>query len=176
MRTIRLMHFVYIVILLCLDGVLNALGRQFLIPQFTFVSNMAFMGLIMLSQNDSREESIIKAMILGIWLEFNYMDSFPIFFVSFALTMLIVRLFDRHIGYSVSEFILLIIVSLFIKEIITYIMAWYSKGYNQEFMAFLAYRSFWVLLGNLMLIPIVRFGYSKMHQYILKKAQNLYMR
>ncbi|QIK70213.1 hypothetical protein G7062_07885 [Erysipelothrix sp. HDW6C] len=176
MRTIRFAHFAYVVVMLLLDSIINAVFRQFAWSHITFISNLAFMAILLLTQNDSREETIIKAGLLGIWMDLNHIASFPIFFIAYTVTVVMVRLWDRHIGTTALEFVVMVIIAIFVKEIITFVLIYFLKGFNQSLAQFMSTRIFWVVLGNIALIPVVRYGYNVMHKQILKRAQNVYMR
>ena len=114
------MHFIFIASLLLLDtfisGIFNSIGFK----QIFFVSNLAFLGIVLLIQNDSRKESILKAILLSFWMDLNHVDSFPVFFVSYTITILIMRLWQRQISGTYLEFSVIAVVALFIKESLTF--------------------------------------------------------
>ena len=116
MRYIRFMHFAFIVCLLMVDTVIAGVVNSLPVGNITFVSNLAFLGLILLIQTDSSKESIAKAALLSVWMDLNHISSFPVFFVSYVVTVLVMRVWQRQIGGNIIEFAIIAIVALFIKS------------------------------------------------------------
>ncbi|MEG0327567.1 MAG: hypothetical protein RR565_05825 [Erysipelothrix sp.] len=176
MRKIRFLHFVYLSALLVLDSFLNVFVNEFLSSKILFISNLHFLGLILLTQNDSKVESVVKAFLLGMWMDLTHVSTFPVFMIAYTGTIIILRWWDRHIGSSTFEYVLIGVVGLFIKEVALYILIVLTKNLQTSFMSFLAFRTFWVILGNVILCVIPLKLYQKMHSSILKQAQNIYVR
>ncbi|EFY09762.1 hypothetical protein PT250_06505 [Erysipelothrix rhusiopathiae] len=176
MRMIRWMHFLYIVVLLVLDSIFNAIFTQLGLSSLTFVSSLHFLGLMLLTQNDSQTESIIKAILLGIWMDLCHIGSFPMFFVSYSITIALLRVWDRYIGTSTFEFLVLAVIGLFIKEMLIFGMLPLVKGVSYSLITFISTRTLWVIIGNLILLPIAMTLYKLMHRMIMQRVQNLYMR
>lgn len=173
MRYIRLMHFIFIAILLLLDtfisGIFNSIGFK----QIFFVSNLAFLGIVLLIQNDSRKESILKAILLSFWMDLNHVNSFPVFFVSYTITILIMRLWQRQISGTYLEFSVIAVVALFIKESLTFLLLLQTQNIDITYLAFISNRMFWVIIFNTMMVyPLLQF-YRKIHHIILSKTQDL---
>lgn len=176
MRIIRWMHFGYIVLLVLMDNIGNAVLGSVLPTSIVFVSNLSFLGLLLLTQNESPTESIIKAGLLGIWMDLNHVGTFPMFFSAYTLTILTVRIWDRYMGTSALEFIVVSVIALFIKELILYFEIITFKHVSLGLMSYISIRTFWVIILNILMIPIVRYLYKQMHRLIMKRAQNLYIR
>lgn len=176
MRTIRIIQTLYIVSLAVIDLVLTALFKQVPIANSIFISNLAFMGLILLTRNDNIEDSVLRAAGLGLWMDMNHINSFPMYITVYVLTVLFVRTWSSYLGYNLGEFIVMIIISLFFKEILLYIGLVFTQGYSIRFENYVSNRMFWVVLGNLVFIPIVRKTYDIAHMQIVKRAKNMYIR
>ncbi|CAM2794057.1 hypothetical protein ERTO105960_03195 [Erysipelothrix tonsillarum] len=176
MRMIRWMHFLYILVLLVLDSIFNSIFMQLGLTSITFVSSLHFLGLMLLTQNDSPTESIVKAVLLGVWMDLCHIGSFPLFFVSYSVTIAILRVWDRYIGTSTLEFLVLAVIGLFIKEMLIFGMLPLVKGVSYSLITFISTRTLWVIIGNLILLPIAMTLYKWMHRLIMQRVQNLYMR
>lgn len=173
MRYIRIMHFFFLGALILLDTVITSVFSQVAGTSIHFISNLALLGIVLLIQNDNSGESILKALILSLWMDINHFNSFPIFFVSYILTVTIMRLWQRQITSNFTEFILIALVTLFVKEIIQYFMITQLININLSFGLFLAFRIVPTLIGNLLLVYPLLVFYKKIHHLILKQTQNL---
>lgn len=176
MRTIRVIQTIYIVVLALLDLVFTSVFKNVPIGNSLFVSNLAFMGLVLLTRNDNIEDSVLKAAGLGLWMDMNHINSFPLYIVVYVVTILFVRTWSRYLGYNLGEFIVMVIIAIFFKEILLYIGLVLTQGYSIQFINYVSTRVFWVLLGNILLIPIVRKTYDIAHMQIVKRAKNMYVR
>ncbi|CAM3566851.1 hypothetical protein ERUR111494_00390 [Erysipelothrix urinaevulpis] len=173
MRYIRFMHFAFIVCLLMVDTVIAGVVNSLNIGNITFVSNLAFLGLILLIQTDTSKESVIKASLLSMWMDLNHINSFPIFFVSYVLTVLLMRIWQRQIGGNIVEFAIIAIVALFIKESLTFILITNLNNIHMTYLDFIGQRMFWVIIINALFVyPLLEF-YKKIHSIILNKTQDL---
>lgn len=173
MRYIRIMHFVFVSVLALMDVLLTSFfNTAFPLPIY-FVSNLAFLGIVLLIQNDGSTESIIKASLLSLWMDLNHVNSFPVFFVSYVFTITVMRLWQRQINSSFFEFSIIAVVALFIKETIKYIMILQTMNMTMSYSVYLAYYILPTILLNLAFIYPVLVFYKKIHHLILSRTQNL---
>lgn len=176
MRTVRLMHALFLGGLVLLDTILAVVFKNVGFGGVNFISSFAFIGLLLFQQTDSNPELIVKILFVSTWLELNHVDSFPIFIASYLLTFLIMGIIKTLVGNEIQEFYILVILALSLKELITYILLISLKNLDMSLMTFIVQRSFWVIMGSLVMIPFVVSLNKKMHRRILQKAQNTYMR
>lgn len=175
MRSIRYHQAGFLAGLFVLDLIINALAANFIPPQFLFISNLNFMGILILSQHETKEASIIRALVFGGIMELIHVNSFPVYLISYGVTIVILRQWERYIGDSVLEFMMLVVLGLFIKEMFVFTLVRFLNGSTLSLMYFMASRVLWVLVGNVLLIGVVRGSYRKMHAKILRKAENVYL-
>lgn len=167
------MHFLFLAVLVIFDSIITGVVKNIGSHQFLFISNLAFLGIILLIQNDNSKETFIKAAILAFWMDINHINSFPVFFISYTITVLIMRLWQRQITTSFFEFVVIAIVALFIKESLMFITMKQILNIQFSFMNFLGNRVFIVILGNsLFVYPLLNF-YKKIHRIILNETQDL---
>lgn len=173
MRYIRIMHFLFLGALIIADTVITSVFSQLSGSSFHYVSNLAFLGIILLIQNDNSRETLFKAAILSIWMDLNHVNSFPIFFVSYILTVTIMRLWERQITSSFMEFAVIALVALFIKDSLQYILVTQLLHVNLSYALYVAYRTVPSLIGNLLMVYPILVFYKKIHHVILNQTQNL---
>lgn len=172
MRYIRLTHFIYIVILLFLDVVLGSILQQFPILQGASAS-LHFIGLIVLSKTDSVKDSILKAFLVSLWLDINHIGTFPIFAVSYILTLIFVQSWNRHVGNTLFELSVQVVVALFVREMLVWAMLPFVKNIYYSPLDFIAEYGVWTLLINVMFVPFVFHLNQKLHHYVLQRNQNM---
>lgn len=175
MRSIRVQQAIFLVWLFIFDLIINAIAANFAPSQLIFVSNLTFMGILILSQHETKEASIMRALVFGGIMELVHVNSFPVYMISYGLTIVILRQWERYIGYSLLEFMMLVVLGLFIKEMFVFTLIHFLNGYTLSLTYFMASRVLWVLLGNVLLIGVVRRRYRTMHAKILRKAENVYL-
>lgn len=176
MRSVRRLHTLFLVVLFILDLFIDSFAAAFLPGRILFISNLHFMGILILSQHGTKESSLIKAAIFGLLMELIHSGTFPIYIIAYCVSVSIIRMWERYIGYSVIEFIIMVVIGLFLKEVLIYGGAILLNSYTLNLFDFIATRVFWVIVGNVMLIPIVRKGYALTHKAIMKRAENIYLK
>lgn len=176
MRSVRRLHALYLVVLLLIDLVINSFAMSFLPNKILFISNLHFMGILILSQHESKESTLIKALIFGFVMELMHLGTFPVFIIAYTLSIVIIRIWERYIGFSVIEFIIMVVIGLFLKEMFIYGLSFVFNGTTNSIFSFIATRVFWVTIGNVFLIPIIRVGYQLTHKAIMKRAENIYIK
>lgn len=175
MRGIQRIHALFLIVLFIIDLFISSVTKAYLPSSILFISNLHFMGILILGKNDPKETTLIRAIIFGVIMDLIHLDSFPIYMTSYVLSVLIIRMWDRYIGYSVFEFIIMVIIALFLKEFITFTCITLISSYSVSIPYFIGSRIIWVIIGNVILIPVVRKENAKVHMIILKRAENIYL-
>lgn len=176
MRSVKRIHALYLISLFLIDLILSSLALAFLPKAILFVSNLHFMGILILSQNETKESSMLKALLFGLVMELIHVGTFPVFIISYTLSVVVIRQWERYLGFTVLEFLIMVVIALFIKEVIGYGLAVVLNNYAVSFFNFGATRLVWTIIGNVCILPIVFKGYKITHAAIMKRAENLYMK
>lgn len=176
MRSVRRLHTLFLVLLFIFDLIINSFAAAFLPIHILFISNLHFMGILILSQHETKESSLVKAAVFGLVMELIHSGTFPVYIIAYCVSVSIIRMWERYIGYSVIEFIIMVVIGLFLKEVLIYGGALLLNNYALNMFDFIATRVFWVIVGNVLLIPIVRKGYALTHKAIIKRAENIYLK
>ena len=172
MRYIRIMHFLFVSALAISDLVITSAFSHILPSSIYVVSNLAFLGIILLIQNDSSNESIFKAALLSLWMDINHINTFPIFFVSYVVTVAIMRLWQRQITSNFMEFSVIALVAIFLKESLQFFMMTRGLDMNVSYINFLSFRVMPSIMVNILLIYPLLVFYKKIHHVILSQTQN----
>ncbi len=176
MRQLRIIHALFLVTLLIFDASLTLLFDRMGLNPFLFISSMHFIALILMAQNESFLETMGKTTLVALWLEMNHVGSLPVFFVSYILTMSVIYFIQEKVGTETSYFLVLLMIALSLKEVIVYFLLVFTQNLVISPGSFIAYRSFWLIFGNILLSPIIIALNKYVHRFILQRTQNNYMR
>ena len=176
MRQLRIIHALFVIVLLIFDAIVTLLFDRLGLNPFVFISSMHFIALILMAQNESFLETISKTALVALWLELNHVGSLPVFFVSYILTMTVIYFVQEKVGTETSYFLVLLMIALSLKEIIVYLLLIFSQNVIISPSSFITYRSFWLIFGNILLSPLIIALNKYVHRFILQRTQNNYMR
>lgn len=119
-----------------------------------FVSQLHFMLLVLFAREDSRTEIVFKVLIMAFIMDLFEYQSFPVYYISYGIAIMVIRFWHRHISESYMEFVLLTGIGLFIKEVLLYATLTIQSQINMSFLNYLGSRTLWVILLNLILFFI----------------------
>ncbi len=176
MRVVRFMQGGFLALLLVLDLVVGSFVSTMSTGTVVFVSSLHFLGIVLMSQNDSLLELMAKVFVVSVWLDLNHLASYPVFMFAYVITFLIMYRWRKYVGSNTLEFMVMAILCLFIKEVLMYVALSMFRSYSGSLIGFFTYRSFWVIAGNMIFVPLVVWLHKQMHRIILQRAQNMYMR
>lgn len=173
MLYIHFLHFSFLFVLMLADVLLNAILTQVLPGSFIFSPKLTFIGLVLLMQNENVEKTLLKGVFLSMWMDLNHLSSFPIYLISYLLTILLVSYWKRHISTNIIEFSTIALVAIFIQENIAFLIAKNIHQIQMSYQYFLAFRFFGIAIFNILLIPLILNLYKRVHHAILAKTQDL---
>lgn len=168
MRHSRFVHFGLFVILFTLDFLVQTLFNMRGFRSIYFVSQMHLLGLFMMTEEDGRFEITLKLACLAFFVDLLHYQTFPIFYISYGLAAILVRIWYRHIGQTYIELSMLMGIGLLVKELAMYYSLYFLKGQTIPLMQWLASRSVWVILGNLLFLPVVHKLFKESNKIIHK--------
>lgn len=119
-----------------------------------FVSQLHFMLLVLFAREDSRTEIVFKVLIMAFIMDLFEYQSFPVYYIAYGISIMVIRFWHRHISESYMEFVLLSGIGLFIKEILLFVTLSIQSQINMSLLNYLGSRSLWIILFNLLLFFI----------------------
>ena len=137
--------------------------------RMSFVSSMGIIGLMFISRDLDLISSLLIAFAFGILVDLTHYAYFSIFALSFTFTIWIVRAWSNQINESIPEFIILGILTIFVKEAIIFIIMRVLSLSSMSFITWFTFRQFLSLIGNIPLIILAYYGYILKNQYQIKK-------
>lgn len=162
--------FIYLIFCFTIDTFLNIIFPiDYSSIRLSFVSSMGIVGIMFITRDLDFINSLLYAFIFGIFVDFTHYAYFSLFALSFTLTILLIRVWSNQVNESLPEFIILGILTIFVKEIIIFIII---RGLNLSAMTFLTwftYRQFISLIGNIPLIILAYYGYALKNQFEVRK-------
>lgn len=162
--------FIYLFLCFTIDTFLNIIFPiDYASMRLSFVSSMGIVGIMFISRDLSFVNSLFVACIFGLLVDVTHYAYFTLFALSFTLTILLIRIWSNQINESLPEFIILGILTIFVKEVVIFII---MRGLNLSSMTFLTwftYRQFISLIGNIPLIILAYYGYALKNQFERRK-------
>lgn len=140
--------------------------------RMNFISNMGIIGLMFVSLELNFKDSLIFAFLFGILIDTTHYSFFLIFALSFTITILIVRVWANQINNSIPEIIILGILTIFVKELVVFIIIRILGISSMSFLIWFTSRQFLTLIGNIPLIALAYYGYDLKNRIEVNKDRN----
>lgn len=147
-------QFMTFVVLFVVDFIFQAVFNSLQLPSIFFVSQFHFIALVLYAREDSRVEILTKVIIVCFIMDLIHYQSFPIYYIAYGISILLIRFWHRHISDSFFEKMLIVGVALFIKEFLLFKTLEMYVGFNTTFMHFLSQRSFWIILVSVVFLKV----------------------
>lgn len=160
MRQSRLVHLGLFMVSFAIDFFIQAIFNTTDLGPLTFVSQIHFLTLLLMTKEDDRFEITFKVILVCLVLDLMHLQTFPIFYVSYGIAAIIIRIWYRHIGETMVELSLLMALGLFVKEIVLYMMLIVTQSQSVPLNDFIIGRTIWVILGNLIFVPLAKWMYD----------------
>lgn len=174
MKQRSLIYTLFIFFWLLVDFAVQSLANQRLFGPIVFVSQLHFLALLLMTNIDDRKEIVIKVLIISFIMDLFHYNSFPVFYISYGLSAILVRVWYRHIGSTLVETMVLMALGLFAKEIFLYGSLWVFLGTRFSLVDFLTTRSMIVILGNLVLFPLVNTSFKYIQRQVDSSINNYF--
>lgn len=174
MRYIRFVHVVYLGTLFLIDFIFQSIVVNFGVSSIHFVSQLHFVGLLLMARNDTYREILLRGVAACLFLDLIHYQSYPVLYLSYLIALVVVRFWYKHIGTSYFETLVMIMVGFFIKEVILWMALHLYLGFNSSFYTFVSLRSMWIVLGNAFFFPLAAYFLKKANHRIVVHTQQHY--
>lgn len=154
MRYRYLIHSLTFVALFALDFIFQSLFNTTHLTHIFFVSHLHFVGLVLYAREDDRVEITTKVLLVCLVMDLLQFKSFPVYYISYGLSILIIRFWHRHISDTYFERVLIVSLALFIKETLLFNVLKFQGQVSINYFMFLSSRSLWIILFTSVLLPI----------------------
>lgn len=157
MRKKYIIDFITMLLIFIVDYVVQNLFNGFGFEKIYFMSSLHFIALVIYSRKDERVYMTLKVLAVCFYLDLVHYNSFPVYYFSYGVSILIARIWHRHIGETYLEKTILVSLSIFIKEILLYLILNFKLDSYFTFSSFIVNRSLWVVIINaiLLFIPLI---------------------
>ncbi len=162
--------FIYLLTCFIIDTFLNSIFPiDYANIRMSFVSSMGIVGLMFISRDLDFKNSLLLALAFGLLTDVTHYAYFLLFAVSFTITIWIIRVWSNQLNESLPEFIILGVLTIFVKESIIFIIMRSMGLSSMSFVTWFTFRQFLSLIGNIPLIVIAYYGYAFKNQFEHKK-------
>ncbi|TDW16136.1 rod shape-determining protein MreD [Breznakia blatticola] len=172
----------YIFVFACflIDGIIETcFPVNFAMNSVYFVSCFGVCALILTIRKMDFIDALILSILSGMFYDFFFTNSFLVYIFIFVLLCFIVKAWQKHVGESLLESIILAICSLFTMQLITYALMWFSGDTRVSFNSWIYNRMFLTLVVNVGFVFILHFltnlrdDYIRMRDLKIRKDEKL---
>lgn len=162
--------FIYLLSCFIIDTFLNIIFPiDYASIRLSFVSSMGIVSIMFISRDLDFVNSLLIAFIFGFLVDITHYAYFSMFALSYTLTILLIRVWSNQVNESLPEFIILGILTIFVKEVIIFIIMRGLSLSSMTFLTWFTYRQFISLIGNIPLIILAYYGYAIKNQFKIRK-------
>ncbi len=165
-------NFLFLFIAELLDVLFGTLFPSDLLKMSTsIIFQFQFIALILIGRKLNKFDDFILAFILGCYnsLHLGYF-SFVIGLIYWVVLYLVKQIFPNG-NESLIEYVIILLLAIFIKEGMLYGYMLYSSRTKLEFINWLVRRGIPTLIGNIIPIIIMIIGFDFKEAYILRKEK-----
>jgi rod shape-determining protein MreD len=149
--------------------------------RFSIVSHMAFMGLILVVLKQELTKAIILVVVVGLIVDVSLGSFFGLHVFVFLVTMFISRFWSSQINDEFVELLILIVMSVLIKELMIWLMMRISQISSMSLLIWFSQHQVLSLLFNvplaLMMIQLnfLRLRIVARQNFMRKKGESLFL-
>ncbi|NLW15832.1 MAG: hypothetical protein GX038_06230 [Erysipelothrix sp.] len=163
-----------IALLFLIDFLLQSIFNLSNPQHIQFVSNLHFIALVVYAREDDRTDIAIKVLLVSFFMDLIHLGSFPAYYLAYGISILVIRFWHRHVSDSYFEKMLIIGLALFIKEIVMFFALFVMGHVDVSITWFIANRSLWVILFNIVVFPIAYVIINKTNKLIKNYSKRHY--
>lgn len=175
-------QYLFVFVCFLIDGVLATLFPVGLLnSSFHFIPSLGLCALVLVVRRMKMIDSILITLISGLVYSYFFTNTYFVYALIFLIITLIVKYWFRNVGDSFIECLVICTVTIFIKEILCYIIFTITNDLNLSITNWIIYRSFLTILLNDILF-IVLYAINNIKDYYLQekqvkmsKAENLHL-
>lgn len=170
------MVFYGLFILCCflLDSLLSLVFPQSFLPsEMIFVPCLGLASLVLTQQHLKKVDAMLLFLIFGIFYDYFIANTQFLYMIVFAILCILSRFWAKHVMESVLECLLLAISTIFVKELIVYLVMRITHATMMSISMWLVNRLFLTLLINGILIVIIIFASRVIEDFILMREKRI---
>lgn len=151
-------HIFYVFTCFLIDGILAALfPSSYMFEQMMFIPCLGFSAMVLTIRKMELIDACLFACCFGMFYDFFYAQTFAVNAVIFALIALVVHTWSRHMTETIVELIILCISTIFVKELMVYIVMNLQSVTDLSLQVWFINREFLTIVFNVGLTLIVIF-------------------
>lgn len=169
-----LAHSIFVLICFLADEVLTVLfPGSYLLNGLLFVSNLGFCAVILTIRKFDFLESVLFAVLWGMFYDFFFANTFLLYAVVFALVACLLRLWSKHMTETLIESLILCIVTIFAKDIMVYFYMYFQRMTALSLMQWAQHYELLTLLANTILMMIIVLLLRIKDDYLFMKEKRI---
>ena len=176
-------NIIYIIIAFLLDNFINLISfNNFSYQNFVFVPSFVFVASLILFSEDDFYYGLFKIFIIGIISDVIFLNPIFAYTISYIIAFVLLKLWQKNLGRSMLETIILFTILVFIKEISIYSMYTITNYISMPFESFMINRCIITVILNIFTIIIlfflleVKINHDNRKAIIRKSNESLFLK
>lgn len=147
--------------------------NSFMLTTFAFVANAGFLATLLLIYKKDLMDQVLIAGLVGILYGIFFDISPLLYYVIYALIALLVHFWERHLMDSFFEKLMLLVSTLFIKDMVLFVIYYIFFDYKVNVEEWFVLREFLTILGNAIIAMGLIFIFQWADDYLEVKERKL---
>ena len=169
-----LAQYLYVALCFVFDGIAAAIFPiDFANVSISFVPCFGLCALVLSIREMDFTNAMIMSVFFGVYYDFIYANTFLVYEIVFALVCLIVKYWTKHLGDSLIELIVMCCVTIFMKEMIAYIIMVARDATTMDLSSWFINRIFLTIIVNAVFVYFLAFMNSFKETYIRNREARI---
>lgn len=156
------------------DSILTLLiPNDFILQNFSFVANAGFLVTLLVLYKQPSLDKVLTAGVIGFVYGF-FIELNPLVYMGIYMVIALLTIYwERHLMDTYFEKLMLLVSTLFIKDIILFVLYYIFYDYHVPLENWFVYRQFLTILGNAVIAMVLIYVYQEIEDYLEQKESHL---
>lgn len=169
-----IVHVLFILLCFFIDGIISVLFPASFIPfDLVFVPSLGFAALVLTNRHLNDIDATLLFVAFGMFYDYFVAREFLVYAIVFLILNFVIRLWSKHMMESVIESLLLVISTIFVKELIVYLYMYMTHVTEMSMLMWLTNRLFLTILINGILVILIIFASRTIEEIILLREKRI---
>lgn len=166
-----MIDLLFVIVCFVLDEVLAAIFPcSYLMNSLLFIPSLGFCAMILTVRKFTILDTCLFAFVCGIIYDTFLANTFLLHAIVFTIVASLLHLWTKHLTETALESFILVIVTLFVKDVLVYLYMSFQQVTEMSFMLWAERYELLTLIGNGVLSFIILFFIRIKDDYLVKKA------
>lgn len=164
-------HILLVLMAFGIDEIITVcFPNSFLVNELLFIPNLGFCAMILTLRKFDFLDSCLFAFVFGMFYDFLFANTFLTYAIIFTIVGILLQLWSKHMTDSLIESLILCIVTIFVKDMMIYLLMSFQKTTNITLINWMEKYELLTLLTNAILSMFIYFLLRIKDDYLKMKA------